>query len=386
MSYATNSSGTCSGKRPQTKTAKQPSKRSPSANEIAKNKAYFETWCHHQNLEQTSYKDIPEDLKADIEQVFNVSQKIPLGWVTKKSKQYKLLKKIATPDFLTFVRQAHKENEELFYEEENDDEAFGPLFMDISMVYSCWEALAKKRKSKENWSEADYGANVYTPVRRAGLKESTKRNQCRVCLPQHLVLEKMGSESRRILGARMVIPDCAVFVPEHLVAKLSDSEDSAFKKLKRHESAHNTGEPTRQSSFPYQCTPCFEFASSFSEDKKPSHQILEDAYRQNRMSTASAVRHLHSLHVNAPVFGLVWSDNHVRAHVDWWKITNDEQLIVYSAPYMEEEARKEKEWELHKPSDLLEVFLILRNIDRFTTGPFVEKVEKGMHINLGGSP
>jgi hypothetical protein len=45
--------------------------------------------------------------------------------------------------------------------------------------------------------------------------------------------------------------------------------------------------------------------------------MLEDAYRQNRMSTAAAVRHLHSLHVKAPIFGLVWSDESVRAHVDW---------------------------------------------------------------------
>jgi hypothetical protein len=45
--------------------------------------------------------------------------------------------------------------------------------------------------------------------------------------------------------------------------------------------------------------------------------MLDDAYRQNRMSTAAAVRHLHSLHVKAPVFGLVWSDGSVRAHVDW---------------------------------------------------------------------
>lgn len=45
--------------------------------------------------------------------------------------------------------------------------------------------------------------------------------------------------------------------------------------------------------------------------------MLNDAYRQNRMSTAAAVRHLHSVHVKAPVFGLVWSDGRVRAHVDW---------------------------------------------------------------------
>lgn len=45
--------------------------------------------------------------------------------------------------------------------------------------------------------------------------------------------------------------------------------------------------------------------------------MLEDAYRQNRMSTASAVRQLHSLHISAPIIGLVWANGTVRAHVDW---------------------------------------------------------------------
>lgn len=87
-----------------------------------------------------------------------------------------------------------------------------------------------------------------------------------------------------------------------------------------------TGSAARgEESFACQSTPCvqlprtpgFQFVSAFWEDKKPGHSLLADAYRQNRMSTAAAVRHLHSLHVKAPVFGLVWSDETVRAHVDW---------------------------------------------------------------------
>jgi len=147
----------------------------------------------------------------------------------------------------------------------------------------------------------------------------------------------------------MVIPDCAIFVPESLVKNLSDSKDSAFKVLKRHKKVAKVGAPGKQTSFAYQSTPsmslanapCFEFASSFSEDKKPSHQILEDAYRQNRMSTAAAVRHLHSLHVNAPVFGLVWASNNVRAHVDWWKVSDDGQLVCFlGVPHDKYQQRK----------------------------------------------
>lgn len=84
--------------------------------------------------------------------------------------------------------------------------------------------------------------------------------------------------------------------------------------------------------------PGFEFASAFFEDKKPLHQMLEDAYRQNRMSTASAVRQLHSLHINAPIFGLIWSNGTVRAHVDWCKDEHGDivgfpvRLVVRQSP------------------------------------------------------
>jgi solute carrier family 25 carnitine/acylcarnitine transporter 20/29 len=112
-------------------------------------------------------------------------------------------------------------------------------------------------------------------------------------------------------------------VPEKPIQKLSLAAESAFKQLKRSEL---TGSAARgEESFACQSTPSvqlprtsgFQFASSFWEDKKPMHRMLDDAYRQNRMSTAAALRHLHSLHVQAPVFGLLWSDGSVRAHVDW---------------------------------------------------------------------
>lgn len=81
-----------------------------------------------------------------------------------------------------------------------------------------------------------------------------------------------------------------------------------------------------ESTLRYQSTPClklpetacFEFASAFWEDKKPLYHLLDDAYRQNRMATTSAVRQMHSLGVSVPIFGLVWAQGTVRAHVDWW--------------------------------------------------------------------
>lgn len=66
-----------------------------------------------------------------------------------------------------------------------------------------------------------------------------------------------------------------------------------------------------------QPTPCFEFASAFWEDKKPGCESQDHAYRQNRMASSSALRHLASLHIGAPITGLLWTDGKVKAHVDW---------------------------------------------------------------------
>ena len=142
-------------------------------------------------------------------------------------------------------------------------------------------------------------------------------------MPQPPAPRQVRSQAIRILNAKSVVPDGAVFVPEGAIRSLSLAADSTFKRLRR---SGMTGSAARgEESFACQSTPCvqlprtpgFQFVSTFWEDKKPVHSMLEDAYRQNRMSTAAAVRHLHSLHVKAPVFGLVWSDETVRAHVDW---------------------------------------------------------------------
>lgn len=149
------------------------------------------------------------------------------------------------------------------------------------------------------------------------------RSKWPIGLPQPPTRCQIRAPSVRILNAKSVVPDGAVFVPEKSIQELSLAAESAFKRLKR---SGLTGPAARgEESFACQSTPSvqlprtpgFQFASSFWEDKKPVHSLLDDAYRQNRMSTAAAVRHLNSLHVKAPVFGLVWSDGCVRAHVDW---------------------------------------------------------------------
>lgn len=57
--------------------------RSLSASEIARNLKHFETWSTHQCCEQISYSDLPEDAKADAQEVFDVTGRLPIAWIDK---------------------------------------------------------------------------------------------------------------------------------------------------------------------------------------------------------------------------------------------------------------------------------------------------------------
>lgn len=153
--------------------------------------------------------------------------------------------------------------------------------------------------------------------------------QCPVALPQPLPLyrPRIKPGDVRILNAKTVCPDGSVFVPKRSLKHLSGASDSAFNELRKMTKGtlSSSGRIGGKSDFRYQATPCtalsdgggFDFVSSFWEDKK--HEHIDAACRQNRMATASAVRQLHALRIRAPVFGLVWAQGTVRAHVDWWE-------------------------------------------------------------------
>jgi hypothetical protein len=52
-------------------------------NRIARNVAHFETWSTHQGCEQVSYSDLPDELMADVTQVFDTTGRLPKSWVDK---------------------------------------------------------------------------------------------------------------------------------------------------------------------------------------------------------------------------------------------------------------------------------------------------------------
>lgn len=331
-----------------------------------------------------SYADIPPNLKADVIQVFDVHGRIPTTWADKESEVYRTLTFFATPEILVFIQDAFKLCPDLFCDTLSSTDV-PELYAEIVTVFSAWKRLHQMRKSKQKWSEADFAANVYNVFRSPAVQESTYRVHCNVSLSQPLPQSKLESQTLRVLGAKTVIPDCAVFIPASNIRALSHSAKSPFKTLKGHSASVNGG-----TSFRFQSTPCaqlpdtpgFEFISSFWEDKKPVHQMLEDAYRQNRMATAASVRHLRSLLIEAPVFGLVWANGCVRAHVDWCKMEG-KGPIVLSAPYPG--SREDQingpfhEWQLDRPGDILQVYFLIRNIDHWTTGKFCERVTTGVN-------
>lgn len=345
----------------------------------------YEIWSVNQGCEQVSYADLPENLKVDVAHVFDVRGRIPAAWVNKQSEGYRALARFATKEILVFIEDAFKLCPLLFSNTLSSPN-MSELYAEIVTVFSAWKRLCRMRQSKEKWSEADFAANVYNVFRSPALRESTYRVHCSVSLSQPLRRSNLEIQALRVLNAKTVMPDCAVFIPASSIRILSHSAKSPFKVLKGHSIMANGG-----TSFRYQSTPCaqlpdtpgFEFISSLWEDKKPVHHMLEDAYRQNRMATAASARHLHSLHIEAPIFGLVWANGSVRAHVDWCNLEKGKGPVVLSAPYpgsSEDQLNGPfHEWRLDKPSDILQVYFLIRNIDDWTIGKFRERVTTGVN-------
>lgn len=292
---------------------------------------------------------------------------------------------------MAYMMRAHEERPLLFSKAVSAGENCR-LLDELKAVFISWEHLQRIRSQpKDKLSEADFVSNVYEGLRSSACRESTYRAKWPICLPQPPAQRQVRTQCVRILNAKSVVPDGAVFVPEKAIRKFSLAAESAFKKLRRSGLTGSTGRG--QESFACQSTPCvqlprspgFQFASCFWEDKKAVHSMLEDAYRQNRMSTAAAVRHLHSLHIQAPVFGLIWSDGIVRAHVDWCVSKGQETPIVRSAlfpdPHDDDglgEGSHAHEWDLDSPASIIEVFILIKHIDHWTLNGFLKCIDTGI--------
>lgn len=188
----------------------------------------------------------------------------------------------------------------------------------LCSVFEAWRKLCSMRKSSQRWTEADYAGQVYSLIRSPAISSARLRLQCPVALPEPPNQRSQPGTPHRIVAARSLIPDATTFVSSRRLQALCGSKNSAYNLLKK--AAGDDADLFRA-----QATPAytvsdqerFEFASSVMEDKKPDQTKIDNAWRQNRMACAAIARHYHAFNVNAPVFGLVWGEGTVRAHVDW---------------------------------------------------------------------
>jgi len=128
--------------------------RSLSASEIARNIGNFETWSTYQGCDQVSYLDVPKDLRADVDEIFDLTGKMPIAWTDKGSEAYRLLELFASPELLVFIQNAAELCPSLF-SDKISPQAVAEIFAEISVVFLAWSRLRSMRSSKEKWSEAD---------------------------------------------------------------------------------------------------------------------------------------------------------------------------------------------------------------------------------------
>ncbi|KAJ7630784.1 hypothetical protein FB45DRAFT_746831 [Roridomyces roridus] len=357
---------------------------------IARNLRHWELWATLMNCEQVSISDVPKEMH-EVATVFDLSTpKLPAFWVDRSSQDFEYLSKLAPPSFMKFLAQVHQEAPSLFGESVTDTSR--TLLTRMLIVHSAWTRLAKMDKATK-WSEADFVANVYVCQLFCRHSKGGHRVQCTISLPTPLSTRNITPESARVLGAKSASPDSLVMLPAASIQSLSLSATSPYHILKRHLKAKQT--ESEGGSFRFQITPCavapneapaFQFISSSWEDKKPVHHMLADAYQQNRMATTASVRHLHSLNIVAPVFGLVWAKGTVRAHVDWCGTPDGKKKppVVYSAPYRIKGASESPddifhEWHLDRASDIVKVFFLIENIDHYTMNGFQQRVVRGLN-------
>ncbi|RPD82069.1 hypothetical protein L226DRAFT_556047 [Lentinus tigrinus ALCF2SS1-7] len=365
--------------------------RAHTASEIAKDPARFAVWSAHHHLIEAGYHlDMPPSVRAGAEEVFAVFGQLPEDWINPDSEIYPVLQRSHSPKFLKFLQRARNANPQLFSSEVKHEQCLD-IFGELQTIFSCWTRVKDMRNSSCKWSEADWASQVYNLLRSPAGKQSNNRSQCSVALPQPLDHYRPSTNAAKNLSARIARPDGALFIPSHRIRHLWDSEDAPFCTLCQNPRANNTGSHGGSSSFKWQSilsarldeTSKIEVASAFWEDKKPIHHEMDAAYRQNRMATTAALRQLHALNVRAPVFGLVWSEGTVRAHVDWWNDDNRHFRIASAAyPGAKKRARRVSlpfhEWNLGKPSHIIQVYLLLRNLDRWTVNGFQQLVEQGI--------
>ncbi|KAH9944021.1 uncharacterized protein BXZ73DRAFT_96534 [Epithele typhae] len=303
-------------------------------------------WATFQNRGEGSLStDLPEEFRRDVDDVFDVFSRLPEDWVV-KCKLRRGVRRVVSAEFLSFLDTVQADETHLF-SHHVDHQRDPQLLSDLQVVFAA-----------------------------------------------HLRAKAMVLLVGRFRKPTMRIkfrPDGILFVPSVQLSPLCRTEKSPYNYLAQHRRADESGSVGGRTSFKSQATlckqlpsqPCFEIASTIWEDKKPAQGSLDAAKRQNSMSTTAALRQLHYLRVNSPVFGLVFAEGLVRMHVDWWR-EDDGKFRIVSAPYTGPgpkrgpESRPPYEWRLDHPADIVKLFLVMRNLDAWTVGAFCNRVTQGI--------
>lgn len=93
--------------------------------------------------------------------MYNVilSSHLPIPEQEPKPRLYRRFQRKASPGFLAFVRKAYEQCPSLFSEKEDIDPIL--LHEELIVVFKAWERLLSMiGMPEENWSEADFVANV----------------------------------------------------------------------------------------------------------------------------------------------------------------------------------------------------------------------------------
>ncbi|KZT05993.1 uncharacterized protein LAESUDRAFT_759876 [Laetiporus sulphureus 93-53] len=326
---------------------------------------------------------MPRKLRTQVEEVFRLDSLLPEEWL------HRPFYNVQPSSFRPFIRSAHKRTPELFSSDVSaTDEDGKRLLNQVLTVITASLKLQKLESSDRPRKEHDYIHNVYF-FRSLAMTMSDHLSQCSISLPQPL--KPITDDSLHYLNAKTALPDTSVFIPAHRLNELHQESTSPYRVLQGHPSIMGPGNGG-ETDFRFQATPCtelssplkFQFASSFWEDKRDT-QSPGHAYRQNIMSTTAALRQLHAFDIDLPVFGLIWQQGEVTAHVDWWEHGEDEQHpVIRSAAYPGPDGHpvgsggRFHRWVLKEPSDMLQVFLLVRNIDLWTVGTFRELIIEGI--------
>jgi hypothetical protein len=85
-----------------------------------------------------------------------------------------------TPDFVRFIKKAHRECPSMFCkvsepQEPADAKMIQALFTDLHAALLAWKRMKRMASSHQNWAEADYATNVYNVFRTPAIRRSAYR-------------------------------------------------------------------------------------------------------------------------------------------------------------------------------------------------------------------